>query len=82
MCVDFTDLNRACLKDHYSLPSIDRLIDVTIGHAICFLVDAILGYHQIMREGLDAEKTTFITDEGVFCYKVMPFGLKNIGATY
>lgn len=82
MCIDFTDLNRAYPKDHYPFPSIDRLVNVTVGHAVCFLVDAISGYHQIMIEELDAKKTAFITDEGVFYYKVMPFGLKNKEATY
>lgn len=82
MCVNFTYLNRACLKDHYPLPSIDRLVDATARHVVFSLVDSIVGYHQIMMEGLDVEKTNFITDEGVFCYKVMPFDLKNVGATY
>lgn len=82
MCVDFTDLNRACPKDHYPLPSIDRLVDVTAGYAVCSLFDVISGYHQIMMEGLDAEKTTFITNEGALCYKVMPLSLNNARATY
>lgn len=45
-------------------------------------LDAYKGYHQILMAEEDAEKTAFITDIGVFCYKKMPFGLKNAGATY
>ena len=45
-------------------------------------LDAYRGYHQIAMHEPDQEKTTFITLRGVFCYKVMPFGLKNAGATY
>ena len=46
------------------------------------LLDAFSGYHQIPMYPSDAEKTTFITPHGLFCYNVMPFGLKNVGATY
>ena len=45
-------------------------------------LDAFFGYHQIPMYLLDAEKTSFITPHGLFCYNVMPFGLKNAGATY
>lgn len=45
-------------------------------------LDAFFGYHQIPLYPPDAEKTTFITPHGLYCYKVMPFGLKNVGATY
>lgn len=69
-------------KGSLPLSSIDRLVDETVWHTIYSLVDAISEYHQIMMDELNAEKTTFIVDEGVFCYKVMPFGLKNAGAKY
>uniref|UniRef100_A0A2N9GXI9 Uncharacterized protein n=1 Tax=Fagus sylvatica TaxID=28930 RepID=A0A2N9GXI9_FAGSY len=82
MCVDFTDLNKACPKDSYPLPRIDQLVDSTAGHKLLSFMDAFSGYNQIhMTEG-DQEKTAFITSRGLFCYKVMPFGLKNAGATY
>ena len=45
-------------------------------------MDAFSGYNQIMMNEDDKEKTSFITSKGLFCYKVMPFGLKNTGATY
>ena len=45
-------------------------------------MDAFLGYNQIKMDETDQEKTSFVTSQGLFCYKVMPFGLKNVGATY
>ena len=48
---------------------------------MCFL-DAFKGYHQIEMAEEDREKTSFITEEGTYCYRTMPFGLKNAGATY
>ncbi|GFY97881.1 hypothetical protein Acr_12g0004220 [Actinidia rufa] len=82
VCVDFTNLNWACPKDCFLLPKIDQLVDSTSGHAPISFLDAYRGYHQIVLHGPDQEKTTFITPKGMFCDKVMPFGLKNAGATY
>ncbi|XP_017221564.1 uncharacterized protein LOC135148512 [Daucus carota subsp. sativus] len=82
MCVDYTDLNAACPKDPYPLPSIDQLIDATAGHLMLSFMDAFSGYNQIKMAPEDCEKTAFITHRGVYCYKVMPFGLINAGATY
>ena len=82
MCVDFTDLNRACPKDSYQLPRIDTLVDSTARHELLSFMDAFSGYNQIKMKEEDQEKTSFVTSQGLFCYKVMPFGLKNAGATY
>ena len=82
MCVDYTGLNKAYLKDSYLLSSIDQLIDTTLGLHIIFFLDAFSGYNQIWMTKEDEEKTTFITDRGTYCYKVIPFGLKNVRATY
>ena len=82
MCVDFIDLNGACPKDSFLFPSIDRLVDASAGHCILSFIDAFSGYNQIMMDPSDQEKTTFITEEGLYCYKVMPFGLKNAPATF
>ena len=82
ICVDFTDLNKACPKDSYSLPRIDQLVDSTVSHQLLRFMDAFLGYNQIKMEEADQEKTSFITSQGLFCYKVMFFSLKNVGATY
>nr|KYP68692.1 Transposon Ty3-G Gag-Pol polyprotein [Cajanus cajan] len=82
MCTDYTDLNKACPKDAYPLPYIDRLVDGASGHSVFNFLDAYSGYNQIKMHLADEEKTAFITESVNFCYKVMPFGLKNAGATY
>ncbi|XP_024035481.1 uncharacterized protein LOC127899240 [Citrus sinensis] len=82
MCVDFTDLNKACPKDSFPLPKIDQLVDSTAGHGLLSFMDAFSGYNQIPMDEQDEESTAFITNMGLFCYRVMPFGLKNAGATY
>ena len=82
MCVDFTNLNKACPKDSSPLPRINQLVDSTAGHKLLTFVDAFSGYNQIKMAEEDQEKTAFITSQGLYCYKVMPFGLKNVGATY
>ena len=68
MCVDFTDLNRACPKDSYSFPQIDTLVDSTARHQLLSLMDAFLGYNQIKMEEVDQEKTSFVTNQGLFFY--------------
>ena len=82
MCVDFTDLNKACPKDSYPLPRIDQLVNSTAGHRLLSFMDAFSRYNQIRMDEADQEKTSFVTSQGSFCYKVMPFRLKNAGATY
>ena len=82
MCVDFTNLNKDCPKDSFPLPRIDQLVDSTTGHKLLAFMDAFSGYNQIKMVKEDQEKTAFITSQGLYCYKVMPFGLKNAGATY
>ena len=51
-------------------------------HQLLSFMDAFSGYNQIKLVEADQEKTSFVTSQGLFCYKVMPFGLKNAGATY
>ena len=82
VCIDFTNLKKACLKDSFLLPHIDMLVDTTIGHELFSFIDAFSRYNQILMHPDDQEKTTFVTERWIFCYKVMPFGLKNAGATY
>ena len=69
VCVDFTDLNKACPKDLFPMPKIDQLVDATVGHPRMSFLD-------------DQEKTAFVTPIGNYHYKVMLFGLKNAGSTY
>ena len=82
MYVDFRDLNKACPKDDFSLPHIDVIVDSVASSAIYSFMDEFLGYNQIMMAVMDKIKTAFITEWGTYCYKVIPFGLKNVGATY
>ncbi|KAI3446714.1 hypothetical protein Pfo_003379 [Paulownia fortunei] len=82
LCIDFTDLNKACPKDPFPLPRIDRLVDSTSGCELLSFLDAYQGYNQIRLAPEDQEMTSFVTDQGIYCYRVMPFGLKNAGATY
>ena len=57
-------------------------MDSTAGHKLLIFMDAFSGYNQIKMAEEDQENTAFITSQGLYCYKVMPFGLKNVGATY
>ena len=82
ICVDFTNPNKAYPKDSYPLPRIDQLVDSTAGHKLLSFMDAFSGYNQINMDKADQEKTSFVTSQDLFCYEVMPFGLKNAGATY
>ena len=82
LCIDFTDVNRACSKDSFPLPRIDLIVDATAGHELLSFMDAFFGYNQISMDPDDQEKTSFVTGQGTYCYRVMPFGLKNAGATY
>ncbi|KAL2237948.1 UNVERIFIED_CONTAM: Retrovirus-related Pol polyprotein from transposon gypsy [Sesamum indicum] len=76
------DLNKACPNDPFPLPRIDVLVDSTAGFELFSRMDAYQGYHQIFMAEEDRDKTSFITNDGIFCYNVMLFGLKNAGATY
>jgi hypothetical protein len=82
VCVDYTSLNKHYLKDPFPLPRIDQIVDSTAECARLSFLYAYSGYNQIKLKTEDEESTTFITPYGVFCYQVMPFGLKNARATY
>ncbi|KAA3473065.1 RNA-directed DNA polymerase (Reverse transcriptase), Ribonuclease H-like protein [Gossypium australe] len=82
ICMDYRDLNKTSPKDNFPLPHIDTLVDNTVGYSLFSFMDGFLGYNQIKMHPDDMRKTTFITLWGTFYYKVMPFGLKNAGATY
>ncbi|XP_019055457.1 PREDICTED: uncharacterized protein LOC109115687 [Nelumbo nucifera] len=82
ICTDFTNLNKACPKDSFPLPRIDQLVDAAIGHEVLSFMDAFSGYNQIRMHPDDQEKIAFIIDRDLYCYREMPFGLKNTDATY
>ena len=74
---NFTYLNNACPKDSYPLPHIDRLVEATVGHKLLSFMDLFSGYNQILMHPNNQDKTSFIANRGIYCYKMMPFGLKN-----
>ena len=78
----FWDLNDACPKDDFPLPVTELMIDSTTGYEALSFMDCTAGYNQIQMAPEDQGATAFRTPKGIFCYKVMPFGLKNAGATY
>ena len=82
MCVDYQDLNQSNPKDNFPLRHIDILVDNTTNFSLFSFMAGFLGYNQIKMAPEDMEKTTFFILWGTFCYKVMSFGLKNVGATY
>ena len=70
------------ISDDFLLPHIDMLVASRVGHLMLSFMDKFSGYNQILMASEDMEKTSFITEWGTYCYRVMPFGLKNVGATY
>ena len=73
VCFDFRDLNKANPKDDFPLPHINMLVDSTINHSILSFMDGFFWYSQILMAPEDMEKTSFITEWGTYCYRVMPF---------
>ena len=62
VCVEFTDLNKACPKDNFPLPKIDLIVDATSKHELLSFMDAFSGYHQIKMHPLNVENTSFIIE--------------------
>jgi hypothetical protein len=82
MCIDFTSLNKACPKDNFPLPRIDKIVDSAVGCEVMSLLDCFSGYHQIYMKEEDKASTSFITPFGTYCFIRMPEGLKNTGSTF
>ena len=82
MCVDYTDLNKACLKDAYPRPNIDKRVGNSSGYNLMSFMDAYSGYNQIPMDKNDRNHMAFMTEGANYIYNVMPFGQQNTGATY
>jgi hypothetical protein len=82
MCIDFTSLNKACPKDNFPLPRIDKIVDSAAGCEVMSLLDCFSGYHQIYMKEEDKANTSFITPFGMYCFIRMLEGLKNVGSTF
>ena len=77
ICVDYTNLNKACPKNPFPLPCIDQIVDSTAGCETLSFLDAYFGYHQIKMKEFDQLATSFITPFGMFCYVTMPSVLRT-----
>ena len=75
--MNFTNLNKVWPENSFLMLAIDRLVDASAGHKVLSFMDAFSSYNQIKMDPANQEKTTFINEDGLFCYKVMLFGLKN-----
>ena len=82
MCIDYTNLNKACPRDPYPLPRIDQIVDSTSGCDLLSFLDAYSGFHQIQMSREDRKHTAFLTMDGLYCYVVMPYGLRNALPTF
>ena len=82
MCIDYTNLNKACPPDPYPLPRIDQIVDSTSGCELLSFLDAYSGFHQIQMSVEDKKHTAFVTIDGLYCYVVMPYGLRNALPTF
>jgi hypothetical protein len=82
MCIDYTNLNKACPKDPYPLPRIDQIVDSTSECDLLFFLDAYSNFHQIQMSREDRKHTAFVTVDGLYCYVIMPYGLKNALPTF
>jgi hypothetical protein len=82
MCIDYTSLNKACPKDPYPLLRIDQIVDSSSGCDLLSFLDAYPGFHQIQMSMEDRKHTAFVTVDGLYCYVVMPYGLKNALPTF
>ena len=80
--VNVVMVKKANRTNSYPLSQVDILVDSTARHQLLSFMDAFSSYNQIKLDEADQEKTSFVTSQGLFYYKVMTFGLKNAGATY
>ena len=81
-CIDYRKLNAVTRKDAYPLPRVDDTLDTLAGSRWFSTLDLISGYWQVEMRPEDRQKTAFCTPEGLFEFKVMPFGLCNAPATF
>ena len=81
-CVDYRKLNNVTKKDTYPIPCIDDTLDTLAGSCWFSTLDLISGYWQVELVEQDREKTAFCVPEGLFEFKVLPFGLNNAPATF
>ena len=81
-CIDFRKVNAVTKKDSFPLPRIDDSLHRLEGSSWFSTMDLASGYWQVAMDEDDAEKTAFIVENGLYQFKVLPFGLCNAGATF
>ena len=82
ICIDFRNLNKACQKDNFPLPTMEQILQSLIGSKLMSVLDGCSRYNQILVHPNDILKTAFRTKWGTYAYQKMPFGLINAGATF
>ena len=82
ICIEFWNLNRVLLKDHYPLPKMDHILQRVVGSQMISTLDSFSGYNQILVHPEDQEKTTFTTPWGMFMYAKMSFRIMNAGTNF
>jgi len=81
-CIDYRQVNNVTKKDSFPLPRIDQCLDTLNGSKYFSTFDLTSGYHQVGMATESADKTAFVTRDGLFQFRKMPFGLTNAGASF